>query len=102
MFLGTPHNGSEAASVGLVRADFSKWLGQTPNIDILKPLVVESTLDALPKLERAFQKMLEYNDRLSKLKAAYFYEKEPAKIGVGSILLFAGKKQQQETRLTCS
>jgi len=82
MFLGTPHNGSTAANVGLAQANFSNWLGQAPNMEILKPLVVDSTLDVLPKLERSFQKMLEYNDRLSKVQAAYFYETEPAKLGV--------------------
>ncbi|KAK3393261.1 hypothetical protein B0H63DRAFT_14817 [Podospora didyma] len=81
MFLGTPHKGSSFASAGLMQANFSKFLGQTPNLDILKPLVIDSTLEVLPGLEKSFQYLLDYNDRLSKLLTAYFYENKPLRFG---------------------
>ncbi|OBT38828.1 hypothetical protein VE00_10774 [Pseudogymnoascus sp. WSF 3629] len=81
MFLGTPHNGSNFASAGLLQAYLKRFLGHATNVDILRPLVVKSTLDALDDLEENFQNILEYEDRVSMLMSTYFYETKPLNMG---------------------
>jgi hypothetical protein len=85
MFLGTPHNGSSFALPGLLQANVRSFFGHTTNKDILRPLVVESTHGALKDLEKSFQSVLEYEDRISTLMLTYFYETKPLSIGVSHL-----------------
>jgi hypothetical protein len=85
MFLGTPHNGSSFASAGLLQAHFRSYFGHVTNVDILRPLAVESTLNILHDLEEKFQYILEHEDRLKALMSIYFYETKPLNMGVSPL-----------------
>lgn len=87
IFLGTPHNGSSFASAGIFQASFRAWFGHATNIQILKPLALNTTMTELKDLEESFQKIRSY-DRLSALESFYFYETKPLKAGVSQQTLY--------------
>ena len=56
MFLGTPHHGSKAASLGKIAFEISRVFFQTPNIDILRGL--ERNSEILERIARSFGQIL--------------------------------------------
>ena len=56
MFLGTPHHGSKAASLGKVAFEISRVCFQNPNIDILRGL--ERNSEILERITRSFGQIL--------------------------------------------
>ena len=56
MFLGTPHHGSKAATLGKVAFEISRVLFQNPNMDILRGL--ERNSEILERITRSFGQIL--------------------------------------------
>lgn len=56
MFLGTPHHGSKAASLGKVAFEISRVFFQNPNMDILRGL--ERNSEILERITRSFGQIL--------------------------------------------
>ena len=56
MFLGTPHHGSKAASLGKVAFEISRVFFQNPNMDILRGL--ERNSEILDRITRSFEQIL--------------------------------------------
>ncbi|KAH7308640.1 hypothetical protein B0I35DRAFT_99198 [Stachybotrys elegans] len=80
-FLGTPHNGSTFAEAGILQARVNVAFGGAANAELLRPLVVGSTLKILHELHAAFRYYLENLDHLSGLSSTYFYETKKMKLG---------------------
>lgn len=56
IFLGTPHHGSEIASLGRVAAEISRIFVQSPNVQVLRAL--ESNSEVLERISRNFGQVL--------------------------------------------
>jgi hypothetical protein len=62
LFLGTPHHGSNAASLGKIAFEASRILLQKPNLKILRSL--ESNSDILERVSKSFSSMIQNNSHI--------------------------------------
>ena len=58
IFLGTPHHGSDIASLGKIAAELSRIFVQNPNVQILRAL--ESNSEVLERISRSFGQVLSF------------------------------------------
>lgn len=73
IFLGTPHRGSPAATLGKIAQEITKILWKPPNMSVLRDLEVSS--QTLDRIGRGFSQILEERP----LQIYSFHEELPTK-----------------------
>lgn len=73
VFLGTPHRGSQIASIGRIAQDITKLLWKSPNTSVLRDLEVNS--QTLERVGRGFNQILVERE----LEIHSFREEKPTK-----------------------
>ena len=85
LFLGTPHAGSVFANYGNLMGNLWSSLGGSVNVDMLKPLRLENTIELLPRLHNDFQR-IQNDEHLLDIHVYHFWETKGTKVmklGVG-------------------